>query len=262
MSLLKKMIAKYFPKQPKELEADVYLVSYPKSGRTWLRMLIGKYLQLKYDLDEADILLTYDITQRLDLHTTVMTHAGSGVQTRLHWKSLKYDSSVFDTKRVIFLGRGFKDTFVSSYYQATKRVNVFKGDISSFLRSKRFGIIKILAFHKIWMENAHRPAAFLHVTYEQMHEDTHDVLHRVLAFMGESEVDDSLVDQAVQFCAFSKMQKMEKEKKFNKSIMQPGDSKDITTFKVRKGVVGGYKDELSEVDIQYIDDMTKKFGYN
>lgn len=261
MGLCKKIIKKYFPKQPKEIEADVYLVSYPKSGRTWLRMLIGRYLQMKYDLDENDILYTHDITNKVGILSTVMTHAGAGVETRLHWKSLKYEASVFDSKKVIFLGRDFKDTLVSSYHQATKRVKVFKGSIDKFVRSKRFGIYKILAFHRIWKENAHRPIDFLHITYEEMHADTHGVLIKVLSFMGEPEVDIDLVNEAVEYCAFSKMQKMEKEKKFDKSIMQPGNKDDVTTYKVRKGVVGGYKEELNREQIHFIDRLAQEFGF-
>ena len=38
--------------------ADLVIISYPKTGRTWLRMLVGKYLCDKYSLDEAAILET------------------------------------------------------------------------------------------------------------------------------------------------------------------------------------------------------------
>lgn len=261
VGLLKRVVKRLFPKQPKELEADVYFVSYPKSGRTWLRMLVGKYLQVKYELPEQDIIKTYEVTQRLPLGTSVMTHAGSGLETRLHWKRISYDPAVFDTKKVIFLGRDFKDTFVSSYYQATKRVNVFKGSIEKFARNNRLGIRKILALHDVWRKNGHRPAGYLHVTYEQMHADTAGVLTQVLEFMGESEVDSEVVREAVDYCAFSKMQKMEKQKKFSSSIMQSGREGDANSMKVRRGVVGGHKDELSTDLISYLDQQIKKFGF-
>tara|TARA_Y100000294_G_scaffold155535_1_gene155858 strand:+ start:493 stop:831 length:339 start_codon:yes stop_codon:yes gene_type:complete len=36
--------------------AEVCLISFPKSGRTWLRLMIGRALQLHFGLETADIL--------------------------------------------------------------------------------------------------------------------------------------------------------------------------------------------------------------
>ena len=40
----------------RRMRTDVYLVSFPKCGRTWLRVMIGRVLQLQYDLPpDADL---------------------------------------------------------------------------------------------------------------------------------------------------------------------------------------------------------------
>src|SRR5688572_7569791 len=54
---------KFFPKQfrvklsrwIKQSAADVFLISYPKCGRTWLRVMLEKTLQLHFDCPEIDL---------------------------------------------------------------------------------------------------------------------------------------------------------------------------------------------------------------
>src|SRR5512134_3911917 len=40
----------------RRMRTDVYLVSFPKCGRTWLRVMLGRVFQLQYDLPpDADL---------------------------------------------------------------------------------------------------------------------------------------------------------------------------------------------------------------
>jgi len=37
-------------------QADIVIVSYPKSGRTWLRVMLSRYFQLRYGIPEGSVL--------------------------------------------------------------------------------------------------------------------------------------------------------------------------------------------------------------
>ena len=59
---------------------------------------------------------------------------------------------------------------------------------------------------------------------------------------------------------------LEMEGKINDYRMKPGNKNDPNSFRTRKGKVGGYKDELSQEDQDYIDNQVKEnldlfYGY-
>ena len=45
---------------------------------------------------------------------------------------------------------------------------------------------------------------------------------------------------------------MEREGKFGTVRLKPGKISDLNSYKVRKGKVGSYKEELSKSDVEYI----------
>lgn len=138
----------------KELEKvmlpEVYVISYPKSGRTWLRVLVGKALSDQYSLPEEKILETEVMTINPSIPCTSFTHDGWDMKNRRKWNEMPTDRSKYKNNKIILLGRNVKDTLVSAYFQATKRIMVFDGSMSEFLRSEHFGVMKLLKFYEIW----------------------------------------------------------------------------------------------------------------
>jgi hypothetical protein len=57
------------------------------------------------------------------------------------------------------------------------------------------------------------------------------------------------------------MQKLESNGSFQTAILAPSDPTDKNSYKVRKGKIGGYKDELSNLDIEYVESATKKLDH-
>ena len=160
----------------RSVESDTYVLSYPKSGRTWLRALIGKYLSLKYNISENLILSTEILTSKSNLPRVSFTHNGSAMIDKTKYKKLFRDKRKYTDKKVILMGRDIKDTLVSAYFQATKRINVFEGTISEFIATDQFGILKILTFYDIWLQNRHVPKSFLFIRYEDLHQDPNGTL--------------------------------------------------------------------------------------
>lgn len=250
------------PKQGKTLKIETFIISYPKSGRTWLRSILGKYLQLKYQLPEQVMLKTEQATHLSNLPIASFEHDGSAMLEKKTSQELNYSRQKYAESNVILLGRNLKDTLVSAYFQATKRINVFDGSLSEFIRTDQFGIEKLLAFYDVWNQNKTIPKQFSFVSYENLHQDPINATRKILAFMGEKNIDEDALQSTIDYCAFDNMQKLEKQNAFGSNIMKAGDSADPESFKVRKGKVGGYTEYLSEEDEAYIDQKIQNAGFS
>jgi hypothetical protein len=233
-------------------EIDVHLLSYPKAGRTWLRALIGKALTECHGLPESMLLDTFAVTRAAGLVAAGFDHDLSAMILGLRWQDMPTDRSAYAGKRVLLLGRDVRDILVSAYFQATRRINVFDGPISDFVRDDAYGVEKVLAFYRIWAASRHIPAQFEFLTYEALHRDTAGSLARVLRFL-EADVTPAIVGRAVDYCRFDNLRRAEATDHFNSDLLRPGRAGDPEAFKVRRGEVGKFAQYLSSVDIAYID---------
>jgi len=232
--------------------ADAYVVSYPKAGRTWLRALIGKALVDHYGLPERLMLATEVVTGAAGLPVAAFDHDQTAMAEGVPWRQMPVDRSAYRSLRVMLMGRDPRDNLVSAYFQATRRINVFKGPISEFIRHDAYGVEKILAFYRIWAANRHIPAAFEFLTYEDLHRDTAGTLARALAFLGAS-VPEATIATAVDYCRFENLRKAEVEDHFGTEALRPASVGDPEAFKVRVGKVGNYSQYLSTDDVAFID---------
>jgi hypothetical protein len=240
---------------------EVYIVSFPKAGRTWLRVMLGKALSEMYELPEDLLLDSHLLTRRAGVLPTRFTHDGSSIVERRSFRQLSQSKRRYRNKKVILLVRDVNDILVSCYFQATKRVRKFEGTISDLIRDERYGVRKVLAFYNVWFANRHIPRELLMLRYEDMHSDPHKVLAEVLAFVGAREVEEQVLRSAVEFSRFSRMKEMEKSSRWARTVMRPRNELDEESFKVRRGVVGGYRDYLSEEDMQYVDEVIEEMGW-
>ena len=231
---------------------NVFLLSYPKAGRTWLRALVGKALVEHYGLPEAALLDTSELTRAAGLPIAVFDHDQSALLTGLQWRAMPTDRNAYRGKRVLLLGRGVHDLVVSAYFQATLRIHVYDGPISDFIRDERYGIDKILAFYRIWATARSVPAAFDFVRYEDLHRDPAQILTRVLTFMG-AQVSPGAIAVAVDYCRFENLRAAEAEDRFKHHALRRSPTDDPESFKVRKGKVGNFAEYLSPEDIAFID---------
>ena len=241
-------------------DSQISIISYPKSGRTWLRALIGKAVCEQYHIGEDLLLDTYTLAKKAGILTTRFTHDGGEIVEGTHYKDLPVDRSKFRNQKVVFIVRDPRDVLVSCYFQAIKRVEVFEGPIPAFIRDERFGIRKYVHWLNIWHLNQIYPKEFLFLSYEEMHASIPDVLRQVLEFMDASNISDAVIDSAVQFGGFESMREMEKKDQFGLEWMRPGDVNDPESYKVRRGKVGGYTDYLNPDDVAYIDNSVNEIG--
>jgi hypothetical protein len=232
--------------------ARVAIVSFPKSGRTWLRLLIGKALCDHYGLPESQILDTFALSRAAGILPTVFSHDGTSNTEGRHLRRLSRDKRGFRGKQVLLLCRDPRDTVISCFYEATRRKQVYSGTLSEFLRDPHYGIEKIVVFYELWQAARDVPDALLVVSYEEMHADPGKVLRETLAFMGAGDVPERVVADAVEYGRFDNMRRLEQAGGLGEgSRLRAADAADASSYKTRKGKVGGFAETLCEADLAY-----------
>jgi len=240
-------------------DVDAFLVSYPKCGRTWLRLLLGKYV-LGENETLSDPLEILRLTQaRADFSTLEFSH-----DDYAHWKrpdQIFANKQSYADKKVIFLTRDPRDVLVSYFFQYTKRGDKdlandagFEGSLSDFIDHDIGGLRSLVAFYNVWAENRGVPDDFLLITYEDMHKDIGEVLGQVIRFLDWPPRENGFVEDIVESVQFGEMRKLEESNALNSPRLAPPADGDTEGFKVRKGKVGGYTDYFSEDDIRRIDE--------
>jgi hypothetical protein len=241
-------------------DAGQVIVSYPKTGRTWLRALLGKALVDHYRLPPDLLLDTRVVTALAGLPMTSFLHDDGGMMRALTWDRITRDKSAYAGKRVLLLARDVRDTLVSAYFQATRRIGVFDGPISAFVRDDRFGARKVAAFYRAWYDARHVPAALLFMRYEAIHDDPAAALRRTLAFLGARDVPAPVIAAAVEFSRFENLRRAEADGRYPGPILRAEGSQDPDGFKVRRGKVGGFREYLSDDDVAFIDARVAESG--
>jgi len=232
--------------------AKVAIVSFPKSGRTWLRMLIGRALCERYGLPESQVLDTFELTGAAGILPTIFSHDGTSNTQGRHFRRLDRSKRAYRGKRVLLLCRDPRDTVISCFYEATKRKKVYSGTLSEFLRDPHYGIEKIVTFYELWDAARSVPEELLIVSYEGLHADPGKVLRETLAFMGATDLPERSITDAIEYGRFDNMRRMEQSGGLGEgSRLRPGDAGDASSYKTRQGKVGGFAETFSAEDLAF-----------
>jgi len=257
-------------------EADVVVVSFGKSGRTWLRVMISRAYQLKYGLSAKSIIgfdnLHY---QHSAIPKVFFTHDNYIKDYTGHHDS-KAD---FYDKKVVFLARDPRDVAVSQFFQWKFRMRPEKKalneypehdrDISmfDFLMDPGGGLPKVIEFMNLWAREAPRLKDFHLVRYEDLKAVPHETLKGLLEFVGTPASDEQIAG-AVEFASYENMKKMEQKRTFwlSGGRLVPKDRNNPHSYKVRRAKVGGYRDYFDDAQVDKIDALVEQtlsptFGY-
>lgn len=238
---------------------DAFVVSFPKSGRTWHRVMLGAYLALRHGLDLRDAIEPADLAARLGLPRVGYEHNGANFLGDVG----PDDPSVADPRlwrgrRVLFLLRGPEDMLVSAYHHARFRARVFDGTISEFVRDPKTGAEKVAASWSRWSARTGDAEAALVQTYERLHEDAEAALAETVRFFGLGEPDAGTLREAVAFSRFDNLRTKERSGFFGSDRLgsgpagDAGDTGDDRALKTREGRVGGWRAHLTPEDHAFI----------
>lgn len=241
------------------------LVSYPKCGRTWLRVMVGRALAETYGLDDISPLDWQQLSQAVEeLPPLFVDHEDN--PHRKAPRELEHNKGKFKRSRIILLVRDPRDVIVSLYHHEAYRHATYKDGISRFIRREKGGIDSLIAYYNIWARNRRVPEDFLLVHYEDLHADAGRELRRVLGFLGLTDIDGDLIDRAVAYGAFDNMRQMETRNQWPDKTLRVLSSDRPEALKTREGRVNGYARYLEAPDIEYLNariarDLSPRYRY-
>lgn len=229
-----------------ELTSPYYFISYPKCGRTWVRVFLANYYSYKTGKN-IQLVNEYPLPYMPKIY---FTHGHYKQNNEAILKDI--DKAI--NKKIIFMQRDPKDVVVSLYFHYAKRFNTpYKDTISEFIRDKHVGIEKVILYNQLWkMALQDKFEHFIILKYEDLAKDPTEEFDKLLFFIGENSNPEAL-KCAVEQSSFKKMQHKERYQLFQHPSLQPTNPNDINSYKVRRGVIGGYKDYLSVEDINYLE---------
>ena len=267
VNLLKHRIGRKIANRYHHYHTDCFVISFPKCGRTWLRVMLAKALALYFG-DPRDIVFDpMDVVRNNPQRGPLIrfTHDGITKSPAVETKQREKRYQWYTHKKVIFLVRDPRDVLVSNYFHRTRRRNE-SYDLGDFVRHQWWGIDRVVAFMKGWYEHRHVPSSFLLVRYEDLHRNPAGELRRILTFVGLEDVSDEIVRTSVNYASFDNMLKMSLNELSEENRLAPADPQDPESFKMRRGEIGGYKRYLSAADVEYVEERIRRelplsFGY-
>lgn len=247
-------------------EAEVFLISYPKCGRTWLRMLLSRALENHYGAPDVDYLGGDFLGGNVPGAPRIRVSHDDDP----HWKTasgLDRRKRRYRAKKVVLLVRDPRDVVVSMYFERSRRERAYHGTLSQFLHERRGSLDTILAYYNVWAGARGIPSDLLIVRYEDLRRDTERELLRLLAFLGIEGVSAATLEEAARFASFENMRKMESSGAVDSGRLRPRDPKDPESFKTRRGKVGGFvdyliPDEIEDVEQRIRSGLDASFGYS
>ncbi|MDX1394211.1 MAG: sulfotransferase domain-containing protein [Gemmatimonadota bacterium] len=244
--------------------ADAIVVSIPKSGRTWLRVFLRHYTSglagLPFALDPREE--EYDVAPRIEFtHDIWENRTARRVLHRITGRHL-IPRRQRDRARIVLVVRDLRDLMVSLYFELTKRGfkhgPLFEGTPGEMLRDPRFGVQAAVDTLNQWLSEWGDSGRCYVWSYEECRADPERVFREALEFLGFDPIDGELLRESIEFASFRSMKKLERSGQVDGRVLRPGDPEDPDSYKVRRGVVGGFVDYLEEADIAFIESVSSE----
>jgi Sulfotransferase domain len=244
--------------------ADAVVVSFGKSVRTWLRVLLSRVFQLQHGLDERAILGFDNLHYRTGAVPKILFTHDNYLKDYTGHDASKAD---FYDKKVIFLARDPRDVAVSQYFQWKYRMKPNKKDINAYPTAElepfefvmsEAGLPKVIEFMNLWAKEAPRIREFMIVRYEDLRAAPQATLGRLLDFLGTPATETQIAD-AVAFASYDNMKRMEQQRVFwlSGGRLVPKDRSNPDSYKVRRGKVAGYRDDFDPAQLAAIDELVE-----
>jgi hypothetical protein len=256
--------------------SDIVIVSFGKSGRTWLRVMLSRLYQVKHGLSQR-YLIGFDNFHAMNraIPRIFFTH-DNYIKDYTGNTDSKAD---FYDRRVVLLARDPRDVAVSQFFQWQYRMkpnkkilNRYPGEgeevpIFDFVMDTDAGLPKIIDFMNLWARERERLQGFFLLRYEDLRRAPEETLARLLEFMATPGTPEE-IREAVEFSSYENMKKMEQKKTFwlSGGRMVPKDRDNPNTYKVRRAKVGGYRDYFDDEQVARIEALVNEtldpvFGY-
>lgn len=278
-SLLSRVASKLLPSKTtsEAVRPNFVGIGFPKVGNTWLRMSLGKYVQLEVGAEKVFLLDAGEFDALRGMNSPVI---GQFSHRPLEWETQTAEdlnaANVFEEAgdmRVLLLIRHPLDTLVSLYMhnRYMDPVNPYRGSLIEMVDHPVLGLQKYIRFYNLWAARLNEPKQVHLWRYEDARKDAAAELNAILVFLGVDPKAAS-VAEAVKYGSFENMKSMELQGDVPKyassgfSAFATGDRTNNDALHVREGLVGSYlkhftANELSRLYRIIDDELDDHFGY-
>ncbi|MEE4661049.1 MAG: sulfotransferase domain-containing protein [Halieaceae bacterium] len=258
----------------KARRAQFLIIGHPKSGNTWLKAMISRLYQIRYDLPESKLINTDEFARKIpEIPRLAATNGVYSYEAEVgKLLAAGAPDNPLRAKPVLFLARHPIDIAVSWYHQFTKRQSRAKQelinhsiehpidrhsiDMWDFVRSSDIGLEFLIDYQNTWARNIAELPRGLLVRYEELRAEPVPTLHRIVTHMG-ADFSEEEVREAVEWGSFDNLRKLETSGTFSQGGMKLVDKNDPSTFKVRRGKVGGYREDFSEAQVEELEALVR-----
>lgn len=255
--------------------ANFLIIGHPKSGNTWLKVMISRLYQIRYNLPESKLINTDEFARKIPeiprLAATNGYYSYEGEVGKL--LAAGAADNPLRHKPVLFLARNPIDIAVSWYHQFTKRQSRAKQELINhfidtpidrhtvemweFVRHSDIGLPSLIEYQNTWARNiADLPNGMLS-RYEDLRAEPVPTLHKITQLMGE-DFSEEEVRAAVEWGSFDNLQQLETKGTFSQGGMKLVNADDPSTYKVRRGKVGGYRDDFDPDQVAELEALVRE----
>lgn len=224
------------------------IYSYPKTGRTWLRFMVAGAMVSAAGIDyEIDLQSVYSVIpndQLPDLNRGPTAFEFTG-RLPLVMMSHKHARPHRDGFSIVLVRNPF-DVMVSHWLHAKHHYSQPIGDLPEFIRSRQ-GIRNYCDFLERSAEATPVDKVF---TYEQIHQDPAEALRRALLSLS-LPAEPRSIQAGVEVGNFNRMRAVEIKRGIRNHSY---DRSNPDALRVRRGIVGGHRDYLTDSDRSFIED--------
>jgi hypothetical protein len=225
-------------------EADATVVSFPKSGRTYVRAMLARLYQRRFGIDER-ALLEFPLLRRGPeaAPRLFFTHAGDAMRRP---DEISIDPSDYAHTRLVLLARHPGDIAISRYHHLQHRSSnrarkqLAEQPLEAFIWTEQGGIPSIVHF----LNQFARIPGIMIIEYESFLLDPAKALTKLASGIW-LDVTREDIDDAVEFALLSNLRKLEREGYFTSSRLRRHRKDDDKSGKVRNGSSGSYRTDLS-----------------
>lgn len=176
-------------------QTDVVVATYPKTGSTWLQLLLRKLFVDHFQLgDEAIGCVLVNSLRALGrrprgVPRIYITHGMPGFNDE-PYHAMSTKNRRFRRHKVILLAREPKDTLVSLYFHNRYRTvpPAYTGNIEAMVRDDVYGVGKYIRYYQQWNRDRDVVRHFLLVRYEDLRHDPEGMLQKLCTFVGVTGV--------------------------------------------------------------------------
>ncbi|MCC7119857.1 MAG: sulfotransferase domain-containing protein [Anaerolineales bacterium] len=236
--------------------SDSFLVTYPKSGTTWVGFALSNVINEKLKLD---LNLRNFIEIVPDLNDAYFSKQPFKQYDHLNDPRILMTHAPYDPAfpKIIYVLRDPRDVFVSYWHHKRLTEAGFHLSLKDYLLADDHWPCSWDKHAGGWLLSGRTNV--LTIRYEEMHSNAQATLRKIVNFIGLPDVSEAVLEKAITASRFDKMQKLEEQHGVDRSQ----GSKDERF--IRQGRTGSWRNELDEECLQILEGklgaVMERLGY-